>query len=153
MKRNLLIFAFFYSACSNADYKALDFPVIAPLSDNVQMVSPSISEFYRACSSGADSNETKQSRADWSYCSGFIRASMQAATDGGTGTCPPVTLRQILNVIDERNQEYESNHSDPIYDKSGRLIASTLHPDFIDPWKSPAFPIVVNALKKSGCKS
>jgi len=152
MKRNLLIFAFFYSAHSNADDKALDIPVIAPLSANVQMLSPSISEFYRACSSGANSTETRQSRADWSYCSGFIRASMQAATDGGAGTCPPVTLRQVLNIIDKRNQEYESNHSDPIYDKSGKLVASTLHPDFVDPWKSPALPIVVNTLKKLGCK-
>ncbi|MDI6634353.1 hypothetical protein [Pantoea dispersa] len=152
MKRNLLVFALMYSSFSNADDKALDLPVIAPLSANVETSYPAVSDFYRTCSNGANSDETRQSRAEWSYCSGFMGAAMQAASRNGNGTCPPVTLRKVLNVIDSDNQEYQSSHSDPIYDKSGKVVAFTLHPDFVDPWKSPAFPILVNTLKKIGCK-
>lgn len=148
----MLVLAFLYSAYSNADDKYLDLPVIAPLSSNVQTAYPAISDFYRTCSEGANSDENRQSRAEWSYCSGFMGAAMQAASRNGIGTCPPVTLRKVLGTIESRNQEYESRHSDPLYDKSGKLVGSTLHPDFIDPWKSPALPVLIDTLKSLGCK-
>jgi hypothetical protein len=152
MKKMFLSTLCLVSCLSYADDKFLDLPVIAPISPNVEMTSPSIGQIYSYCVSGSNSEETKQSRSDWSYCSGFIAAAMQQAARGGAGTCPPVTLRQIFNPIDNRNKKYESSHSDPLYDKAGKLVGSTLHSDFIDPWSSPALPVLVDTLKSLGCQ-
>jgi len=152
MKKIYLSLLLLISYHSQADDSALDLPIITPLSASDHMSYPDTSELYRACSNGAESVESKQSRADWAFCSGFIRAAAQATSKNEASTCPSLSLRKILKVIDKQNHDYETMHSDPLYDNKGNLVGTTLHPDFVDPWKFPAFPVVVKTLKELGCK-
>jgi hypothetical protein len=137
---------------SQANNNALDIPVIAPLGKHVQTNTPNLSDFYQECIDGSNSEQTTLSKAIWSSCNGFVLAATQAATNNGKGTCPPVTLRDVLSRLDANATEYTNKHSEPFYDKNGKQSGITLHKDFIDPWKEPALPSVITALQNLGCK-
>lgn len=151
---NVILFPFLLGipVYSQANNNYLDLPVIAPLGKHVITNSPNLSDLYQECFDGSSSEQTTLSKALWSSCSGFILAATQAATNNGKGTCPPVTLREVLTKIDENAAEYTNRHSDPFYDKYGKKSGITLHKDFIDPWKEPALPSVITALQNLGCK-
>lgn len=105
---------------------ALDRTIVSPQGEHVATSTPSIGDVYRQCNNGAEYVGTKASEAQRQLCIGFMAAAAQSAAQGASGTCPPLSYRQILAKVNSR-------------------ISNA------DEWKQPALPFLVSSLQELGC--
>ncbi|MBG6044135.1 hypothetical protein AB7W88_21000 [Providencia vermicola] len=112
---------------------------------------PSIQYLVRMCNDGAQ----KGSSNEWSYCLGFLEAAQQYVTKG-TGNCPSISLKDILDNIKYQIDKYEEINTTKrwVYDNKNKtkFEVTSLKPNYINPWQQPAFPFITDALIELGCK-